>query len=139
MIDPSKLPLLNRLSETQYQAAAYLVAGAWNTVFGVGIYTLAYYFTGKYIHYMILAVICNILAVTNAFLCYKLFVFRTRGNWLKEYLKCYTVYGAGALCGMGLLWFLTAFFKLNPMLSNLLSTAIVAIASFFGHKYFSFK
>ena len=87
---------------------------------------------------MVLAVLVNIAAITNAFLCYKLFVFRTKGNWLKEYLKCYIVYGGGTLAGMGLLYILVSLFKLNPVFANFLSTAVVVVASYFGHKYFSF-
>ena len=138
MIDPAKFPVLRNLSETQYQALAYLATGAWNTLFGIGIYSVLYQLFGKSVHYMILAVPANILAITNAFLCYKLFVFRTKGNWIKEYFKCYIVYGTGTLAGMGLLYLFVALFKFNPVFANLLSTVAVVIASYFGHKYFSF-
>ena len=87
---------------------------------------------------MLLTIPVNIASITNAFLCYKLFVFRTKGNWLKEYFKCYLVYGTGTLAGMGLLWLLVMLFKLNPVIANFLSTAVVVTASYFGHKYFSF-
>ena len=137
-MDFSKLPVLNKLSPRQYEVLAYLVSGGWNTLFGLGLYSLVYWLWGGKVHYMLLTIPVNIAAITNAFLCYKLFVFRTKGNWLKEYLKCYLVYGAGTLSGMGLLWLLVALFKINPVFANFLSTAVVVIASYFGHKYFSF-
>ena len=137
-MDFSKLPILNKLSPRQYEVLAYLISGGWNTVFGLGLYALVYHLWGKQVHYMALTIPVNIAAITNAFLCYKLFVFRTKGNWLKEYLKCYLVYGAGTLSGMGLLWLLVALFKINPVFANFLSTAVVVTASYFGHKYFSF-
>ena len=137
-MDLSRLPVIKKLSPQQYEVLAYLATGGWNTLFGLGLYTFVYWLWGNLVHYMVLAVLVNIAAITNAFLCYKLFVFRTKGNWLKEYLKCYIVYGGGTLAGMGLLYILVSFFKLNPVFANFLSTAVVVVASYFGHKYFSF-
>ena len=37
------------------------------------------------------------LGITVAFLCYKHFVFRTKGNYLKEWLRCFAVYGSEQL------------------------------------------
>lgn len=138
LTDPSKLPLLNRLSPRQYEVLAYLAAGGWNTLFGIGLYALAYRLFGEKVHYLLLAVPVNIAAITNAFCCYKLFVFRTEGNWLREYLRCYLVYGGGSLAGMGLLWLFTELFGMSPAYANILGTAVVVTASYFGHKYFSF-
>ena len=138
-MDLSKLPLLNKLSPRQYEVLAYLAAGGWNTLFGVGLYAIVYRIWGGKIHYMLLTVPVNIAAITNAFVCYKLFVFRTRGNWIREYFRCYLVYGAGTLSGMGLLWLLVSLFKLDPAAANVIATGIVVIASYFGHKYFSFN
>ena len=137
-MDLSRLPVIKKLSPQQYEVLASLATGGWNTLFGLGLYTFVYWLWGNLVHYMVLAVLVNIAAITNAFLCYKLFVFRTRGNWLKEYLKCYIVYGTGTFAGMGLLYLFVALFKFNPVFANLLSTAAVVIASYFGHKYFSF-
>ena len=109
-----------------FRVIRYLLAGGWNTVFGVGLY-------------LFWAVLVNILAITNAFLCYKFFVFRTKGNFLREYLKCYLVYGAGALLGLAGLFLLVSIAGMNPVRANILITGITVILSYFGHKYFSFR
>lgn len=121
------------------QFIAYLVVGGWNTCFGLGVYWLMYRTLGECVHYLILAIASNVIAITNAFLCYKLIVFRTRGKWLREYVKCWMVYGGGALASMALMWLMVDFAGLNPVLSNFIGTAIVVIASYFGHKFFSFR
>ena len=139
MIDPSRLPLVRRLSPQQYEVLAYLAVGAWNTVFGIGLYTLGYWLCGRRIHYLALAIPVNILAITNAFLCYKFLVFRTKGHWWREYFRCYLVYGGGSLAGMLLLWLLVTWLRMNPVAANILGTGIVVAASYFGHKYFSFR
>ena len=122
-----------------FRVIRYLLAGGWNTVFGVGLYTAVYELWGTPGNYLFWAVLVNILAITNAFLCYKFFVFRTKGNFLREYLKCYLVYGAGALLGLAGLFLLVSIAGMNPVLANILITGITVILSYFGHKYFSFR
>lgn len=139
MIDFAKLPIVRMLTPAQYEVLAYLAVGGWNTVFGMGIYALAYWLFGKDVNYLVLAIPTNILAISNAFLCYKLFVFRTKGNWLREYFRCFLVYGGGTLLGMGLLWFFVHVFAINPVIANIAGTVLVVIGSFLGHKYFSFR
>ena len=138
-MDLSRLPLFNKLALPPREVAAYLLCGIWNTLFGLGLYALVCRICGGRFHYMLLAVPVNIAAITNAFLCYKLFVFRTKGNWLKEYCKCYIVYGGGTLAGMGLLWLFVTFLHLDPAVANVFSTGVVVVAGYFGHKYFSFR
>ena len=125
--------------KTWVQMILYLAAGGWNTVFGLGLYWLAYRLFGERVHYMVIAVAVNVLAITNAFLCYKLLVFRTKGNWLREYVKCWIVYGGGALASMALMWLMVGLSGLNPVLANFIGTVIVVVASYFGHKFFSFR
>jgi putative flippase GtrA len=121
-----------------WQPLAYLVVGGWNTLFGVGIYALAYALLHARFHYLVLLVACNILAITNAYICYKHFVFRTRGNWLREYLRFYAVYGLAMLLGMGLVVLLVRFLGMHPVVANIVTTLVTIVCSFFGHKHVSF-
>ena len=121
-----------------FRILRYLAVGVWNTVFGVGLFTfLCLILHGRY--YLILSVICNILAITNAFLCYRYIVFRSKGSFWREYLRCYIVYGAGSLFGMAMLTLLVELFLIPPVIGNLISTAVVTAGSYLGHKFFSFR
>jgi putative flippase GtrA len=121
-----------------WQPAIYLIVGGWNTVFGVGLYALLYFLIGHRINYFVLMIPCNILAITNAYVCYKLFVFRTRGNWLREYLRFYVVYGAAMLIGMALVVLFVQVFHMHPVLASIWTTGITVVCSFIGHKRISF-
>lgn len=133
------LELYRRNRPEFFRIVRYLIVGGWNTLFGVGLYTLVYELWGTRTNYLGWAVAVNILAITNAYLCYKFFVFRTKGNYLREYLKCYTVYGAGMLLGMGGLFLLVSGAGMNPAWANFLLTGVTVVLSYFGHKYFSFR
>lgn len=116
----------------------YLLVGAWNTCFGVGVYTLLLLYFGQK-HYLLLGVVSNVLSITNAFLGHKLFVFRTRGNWLMEYLRCYVVYSGNLLFGFACMIICVDVFHWDAVWSNLGVTALNFAMSFIGHRFFSFR
>ena len=141
--------LFKRFSErfVNKQFLRYLFVGVWNTLFGYGCFcVMTWLFTGVFPYpYMIANVLANIISITVAFLGYKLFVFRTRGNYLREYLRCYVVYGTSALLGLVLLPFAVAgvsFFLVEkewaPYIAGALLTGITMLISFLGHKHYSF-
>ena len=126
------------ISEIKSQSIRYIITGVWNTVFGILVYALLIKLLGEN-HYILLAVVSNIISITNAYICYKLFVFKTKGNILKEYLKCYVVYGLSMLLGLLLLYVFVDIAGLNPVTANIISVLLLTIVSFIGHRYYSFK
>ena len=87
------------------QFSRYLLVGLWNTAFGYGTYAgLTALLTPRMAHaYIVASLIGNLLAITSAFIAYKWFVFKTKGNYLREWLRCVAVYGGAALLGTLLL------------------------------------
>lgn len=120
------------------QIVRYLLVGVWNTIFGAGIYALLYWFFGTRVHYLLLLIPANVLAITNAFLGYKYIVFKTCGNAWREYLRCYVVYGGMMVVNAILLYLLVTMIKLAPPVANVLCVITTTIATYFSHKHFSF-
>jgi putative flippase GtrA len=46
---------------------------------------------------MLASLLSNLIAITVAFLGHKGFVFKTKGNYLKEWIRCVAVYSSGML------------------------------------------
>jgi putative flippase GtrA len=117
----------------------YLIAGGWNTAFGYASLALLYYFFSDKIQYLFLIVFATIINITNAYVCHKYFVFKTKGNYIKEYLRYYVVYSVPI--GMGFVAFPLCIevLKMNFYLTQAMLTAITVFISYFGHKYVSFK
>ena len=130
---------LNLLSARQLQFIRYLVVGGWNTVFGMAVYAGLYYWLGNRVHYLVLVIPANILAITNAYACYKLFVFKTKGNIPREYFRCYIVYGGTMLAGAAALWVLVEWLGMSPVAANCACTVVTTVVSFLAHRNFSFK
>lgn len=92
----------------------YLMVGGFNTLFGYCTFVLTLSLLGKavpprflYLSAPLASIISTPLNITVAYFGYKLFVFRTRGNHLMEWLKCFAVYGSGMIPGLIVLGGLT--------------------------------
>ncbi len=126
----------------------YIVVGGFNTVFGYGLYALltwSYKGLGSY-NYMYAMVLANVITISVAFLGYKWFVFRTRGNYLIEWIRCFGVYGTGILIGLAGLPILVLILRhvlrrpeRAPYIAGAVLMIVTVIFSFFGHKNFSFR
>lgn len=130
------------------QLVRYIVVGGFNAVFGYGLFALltwSFRGLGPY-SYMYAAVLGNFVAISMAFLGYKWFVFRTRGNYLIEWIRCFGVYGSSALVGLAGLPILVPILRhvlhrpeRAPYIAGALLMIVTVLFSFFGHKHVSFR
>jgi putative flippase GtrA len=100
------------------QFVRYLCVGAANTLFGYIFYVLLLTLLNTllptrwlYLTVVLASVLSTPLNITFAYFGYKLFVFRTEGNYLREWFKCFAVYGAGMIPGLVALSALTRFLQ----------------------------
>jgi len=129
------------------QFTRYVLVGVWNTIFGYGTYAgFTALLTPHIGHaYIVASLVANFLAITMAFLAYKWFVFRTKGNYLGEWMRCVAVYGGSSLIGILLLpvfvfalRHLTRLDSSAPYIAGAALMGLSVVASFLGHKNFSF-
>ena len=119
----------------------YVLAGVCNTAVGYCLFAGLNYLLQGTFHYSYLAasILANILAITFAYLNYKFIVFRTRGNYLREYLRFYVVYGFSIGLSLVLMPIFVEELGMNTYVAGAAILPICVIASFFGHKSFSFR
>ena len=116
----------------------YLLVGGWNTLFGYLLYAGLFYIFHRNLNYIILLLISYFISILNNYLCYKFLVFKTRGNYIKEYCRFLVVYGASFLLNVALLPLFVEVFKIHPLVTQAIVTVFIVIISYFGHKKFSF-
>jgi len=135
------------------QVLRYLIVGVWNTIFAYILYAAFVYLYSHFLphRYLPLTVVlasvtAKPIGITMAFFCYKHLVFRTHGNYLKEWTRCFAVYGVGMLpelIALPILTHLFLHFSLThhpaPYLAGAVITVFTATLSYFGHKKFSFR
>lgn len=131
----------------------FLAVGVSNTVFSLALYSGCVILFGHLLPHSGKPLVADIafaistpIGITFAFLCYKHFVFRTQGNYLKEYLRCFAVYSVSFPMGLIILPAATKGFQhisvthpYAPFLAGLVNSFFIACYSYFGHKKFSFK
>lgn len=116
----------------------YIISGIWNTAFSYLVFLALYhYFTNT--NYIYLLCASQVIGITNAYIVYKFIVFKTTGNYLKEYLRFYLVYGFSLLLNFLLIIIFVNFFEMNPLLAQGIIAFIVALIGYFGHSIFSFR
>ena len=132
------------------QLGRYLLVGLWNTLFG---YATFFVFTiylepvvPNGLGYIVASAASGILSITVAFLAYKWFVFRTKGNYWREWVRCVAVYGSNILLNLMLLPLLveairhtTRYAYQAPFIAGALLTCVGVFYSFVGHRKFSFR
>jgi putative flippase GtrA len=129
------------------QFGRYLVVGLVNTGFGYGTYAGLTALLAPHIRfaYMVASVVSGVLNITYAFLNYKWFIFKTKGNYLREWSRCIVVYGGTMMIGtiilpltVFLVRHLTAADRSAPYIAGALQMSANVVAGFLGHKHFSF-
>ena len=117
----------------------FLITGGWNTAFSYISMAVLYYFFSAKFHYMVIVISASIINITQAYITHKFIVFKTRGNYLKEYLRYYVVYAVPL--GLSFLFFpvFIDFLKINFYVTQAILTFFTVIISWFGHKNISFR
>jgi putative flippase GtrA len=144
-----QIPWIVRISRhvPPEQFGRYLIVGGFNTLFGYSCFALlTMVMTPRWPHAYILAgVISSFINITVSFLNYKWFIFKTKGNYFREWMRCVAVY-SGAMLAVALLLpvcvfllrHLTPIYNSAPYVAAAILMVINVIASFIGHRKFSF-
>jgi putative flippase GtrA len=125
--------------EKHREKILYLITGGWNTVFGYGSFALLYYFLSGHVNSLVILTISYVISITNSYIGYKLFVFRTKGGIIREYLRFYVVYGGSFIVNIVLLPVLVDRYKFNAYLSQAGIVMATILGSYLMHKKFTFK
>ena len=116
----------------------YLVFGGWYTLFGYGVWALLQFALGERLPYLAIVVLSWPIAVLNAYVVYRYFVFRSRGPILREFPRFSLVYLATLLVNLALLPVALRVLPFNIYVVQALFLAVVVVCSYLGHRYFSF-
>ena len=130
------------------QFSRYILIGVWNTAFGYAMYAALTALLTPHVPYayILASVLASVLNITVAFLGYKWFIFKTTGNYLREWSRCVLVYSGGIMIGILLLPVLvyavrhsTRFDAAAPYIAGAALTGLNVVVGFLGHKNFSFQ
>ena len=121
------------------QKLAFLVVGGANTAMATAWFIFWEIVTGPHLgyHFSIVAgYVCNVL---TAFFTYRFLVFRVRGHVLSDLGRFFVVNFGAFVVNLLLMTVAVSGFGLPQIPSQLVITAVLAVAQYFGYREFSFK
>lgn len=116
----------------------YLITGGANTALSFGVGALLFYLLIDHLHYVVIMVLGTVVNITISYVNYKFIVFKTKGNYIREYLRFYMIYSLPIAFNFIAFPICYQVLKINPYITQLILTAITVVFSYFGHKNFSF-
>ncbi|WP_447763250.1 GtrA family protein [Sphingopyxis panaciterrae] len=118
----------------------FLVAGGLNTAFGLAFYPLLLWSVPYFrTRYMIALGIAQAVCLCFAFATYKLGVFRTRGNILREFAAFSGFYLFNYAANWAALPLLVEFGGMSPIAAQLGFTLLLVVGSWFWHNRVTFR
>ena len=118
----------------------FLLAGGFNTIFGLAFYPLLMWTFGPHgLNYMVALIISQVICVIVAFVTQKTMVFRTRGNVISEMIKFSSFYMIYFVFVAAFLAIVVEIFHVNPILGQFCLSLAVIFISYFWHSRITFK
>ena len=116
----------------------FIIIGGINAAISYVIFIIAILLLGKG-HYQICVALQWILSSVPSYLNQKFFVFCTKGNYIKEYLKCCSTWVVSYFLNAITLEVLVRYVLKNVFIAQLLSIFIVSIVTYILFKVFAFR
>ena len=126
-------------SAERQQVARFLVVGLWNTLFAYAVWALLQFLLGDQLHYLVILLLAWPIAVLNAYLCHRHFVFRSRNSVWRELPRFSLVYVATLAGALVALPILIRTLPFNIYVIQAGYVVGVVILSYGAHKLYSFR
>jgi putative flippase GtrA len=134
------IQIFEKISIRHGKKIRFLIAGMINTAVGLAVYPILYLvFEPVGMGYIQVLVIAQVVCISFSFVSNKYFVFKTKGNLRKEYLKFFAFHGFYFALNLVCLPILVEAFKINPIVSQTGFAIAVIVTSYFWHNSVTFK
>jgi putative flippase GtrA len=121
------------------ERVAFLLVGGFNTVLGTAWFALFYLLWGHTIPYPVVLIIAWAVQLPIAFTLHRKLVFKVSGNLLPDFSRYTLVNLVPLLANMLLLPLVVETTPLQPIVAQILVTIVITVATYTGHKFFSFR
>ena len=120
----------------------FLIVGGFNTVIGLGWFAFFDFVIGDswgQFGYMASLVFSYVFAIFCAYIMHRHLVFRVFGHFWVDLLRFSLVYAVSFAINVTLLPVFIEFIGFRPLPAQAITLGLVAVLSYFAHRYFSFR
>jgi putative flippase GtrA len=119
--------------------ARYLLVGGYNTAVGYAVFGALLLLLGHWVHYTILLVLAWVLSTGNAFVAYRVLVFRVQGHFFRDLLRFASVYLVALGVNVAALPVVVSLTHLPVFVAQGVVVLGTTVGTYTAHKYFSFR
>ncbi len=116
----------------------FLIVGGINTAFGLSVFPALVWLLGQR-HYLVALAISQVTSLLLAFTLHKLFVFRSHGRLLVEFVRFASFYVGVYAVNWAMLPFLVEVAHVPPIFAQWGFAAVVLVGSYFWHSRVTFR
>lgn len=116
----------------------FLIIGSLNAAISYVIYAICVLILGTE-HYQLCVTLQWALSSVTSYINQKFFVFCTKGNYIKEYLKCCSTWVFSYILNVIILEIMVRFLIKNVFVAQFVCLFLVSIATYILFKVFAFK
>lgn len=121
------------------QLIRYGLVGLLNTAFGYAVFVVLQLTLGTVTHYLVVLVAANVVAIIQAYLTQRRWVFRFTGGWWGGLARFSTVYLGAFVVNLVLLPTMVELLHLPVIPAQAIATVIQAIGTYVAHRLFTFR
>jgi putative flippase GtrA len=132
--------IFSSLTNDYKKKLRFLLTGVVNTIVGLSVYPLLYMlFNPIGLGYMGALFLAQVISITFSFVSIKYFVFKTKGNIKKEYVKFFMFYGICIALNLIYLPLAVELLNFSPIMSQTIYAILIIFTSYFWHNFYTFK
>jgi putative flippase GtrA len=128
---PGRLGRLLRTEQGRYLAVAGATATGYLALVAAGLQAG--------LPYMLAIGAAQVVTISCAFPAYRVLVFRSHGRVLGDFWRFLSVWSGGLVASFLGTPFLVELFGMPPLAAQIVAVVVVALGSYLGHKFFSFR
>lgn len=133
---PSSHPLHRILSLLRTQPVRYLVVAGCAALFYLAVLALGLWLG---LYYLVAILIAQVITIACAFPAYRTVVFQSHGRVIPDFIRFLSVWVSGAIAGIVVTPLLVELLGWHPLVAQVVAIVVVSVASFVGHRFFSFR
>ena len=127
------------LTAERRQQLRFLLAGAWNTVFGYFAFLLAYQLLGGSYASVPALILGYAFALPQSYVVQRFLVFRSRSAWRAQFTRFALANTAIFVANLAMLPMAIKLFDTDPRIAQAVFVVLSTIISYLAHKHFSFR
>lgn len=120
------------------QELAFAAVGGFNTALGIGLTVLWLHVLGDHVQPFVAVALAYAVGMVVAFGLHRTLVFRVHGHVIGDFLRFCAVNSGGLVLNAALIQLAVTVMHFPETPSAVIVMGLVAVASFFGHRYISF-